>query len=102
MRSRSLPTLLLAVALTACGSSSTPGTQPGATSGPPAPLVASPAGPQDVKVATVNGRPVYASCVQTQAARGASKQDALQQCIDFELLAQLSLQYATDPEVVDA
>lgn len=93
---------LVIVAVAACGSASTPQTQPGTSAGPPAPLVASPAGPDDVKVASVNGRPVYGSCVVKQAARGATKQEALQQCIDFELLAQLSLSYATDPEVVDA
>lgn len=85
----------------ACGSTSTPtpATQAG---GPPAPLTATPAGASDVQVARVNGRPVYASCLQAQAARGASKQDALQQCIDFELLAQRAEEYATDPEVVHA
>jgi hypothetical protein len=70
------------------------------TSGPPAQLVATAASTADVQVATVNGRPVFASCVTTQAARGASKQAALDQCIAFELLAQKAESYATDPEVV--
>jgi hypothetical protein len=69
-------------------------------SGPPAQLIATAASAADVQVATVNGRPVFASCVTTQAARGASKQEALDQCIGFELLAQKAESYATDPEVV--
>lgn len=41
-------------------------------------------------VARVNGVPVYADCVAAQVEndRAKTKQDALQQCIDFELLAQ--------------
>jgi parvulin-like peptidyl-prolyl isomerase len=39
-------------------------------------------------VATVDGRPVWGSCVAAQAARGAPTQRAaLDECIDFELLA---------------
>ena len=67
--------------------------------GPPAPLVAPPAGSDDVVVATVNGKPVWGSCVTVQAARGATKQAALAQCVDFELLAQRAAANATDPEV---
>lgn len=88
--------LLLACA---CGGSPAPsvGSQP---SGPPAPLVATPARPDDPIVARVNGKPVYGSCVQIQAARGASKEAALDECIGFELLAQAAEPYATDSEVV--
>lgn len=68
--------------------------------GPPASLTAVPASRDDVQVATVNGRPVYGSCVATQAGRGASRQEALDQCIAFELLAQRAEAYATDPEVI--
>ena len=41
----------------------------------------------DVQVATVEGRPVWGSCVAAQTARGATKQVALDQCIGFELMA---------------
>ncbi len=51
-------------------------------------------------VAKVNGRPVYGSCVQAQSARGATKQQALEQCVDFELLAQHAVAFATDADVV--
>jgi PPIC-type PPIASE domain len=89
---------LLLLLLIACGGGS-PAPAP-ALSGPPAPLVATPAGASDVVVATVNGKPVYGSCVTTQAARGATRQQALDECIDFELLAQSAVAYASDPEVV--
>jgi hypothetical protein len=64
----------------------------------PAAFVAQPA-PGDVIVATVDGTPIYGSCVQGQAARGADRTTALAQCIDFELLAHAAEPYATDPEV---
>jgi len=48
-----------------------------------------PAGPGDAVVATVGGRPVWASCVAAQAARGTrTRRAALGECVDFELLAQ--------------
>jgi hypothetical protein len=56
-------------------------------------------GRDDVEVANVNGRPVFASCVTRQAARGASKEEALSECVGFELLAQSAERYATDAEV---
>lgn len=87
------------VLLIACGGSKAP--PPPTPSGPPASLVATgTAG--DVQVATVNGRPVWGSCVAAQAARGASREEALEQCIDFELLAQAAemRDLATDPDVV--
>jgi hypothetical protein len=87
------------VSLFACGGSSTPKPPP-APSGPPAPMIATPASAEDVVVASVNGKPVYGSCVVGQAARGATKQVALDECISFELLAQQAEAYATDPEVV--
>ncbi len=50
-------------------------------------------GPGDVTVASVGGRPVWASCVTAQAARARGSVDerravGLRECIDFELLAQ--------------
>lgn len=73
---------------TACGASPSPA--PPTPQGPAASFVAMPAAADDVVVARVNDKPVYAYCVQTQARRGASKAEALQQCIDFELLAQIA------------
>ncbi len=83
----------------ACGSSNPP-----ATSGPPASIVATRAAPDDVIVAQVDGRPVWGSCVVAQAARGATKPNALNQCIDFELMAQAAERrgLATSPEVARA
>ena len=91
--------LVLAFA-TACGSSKAP---PPAPSGPPAPTIA-PAARGDVQVATVDGRPVWGSCVTAQVARGATREEGLRQCVDFELLAEAAehRDFATDPEVVHA
>src|SRR5687768_16245068 len=88
---------LLVTLLAACGGSTAP---PPAPSGPPAAFQPTPA-PDDMQVATVNGKPVWGSCVAAQASRGVSKQMALQQCIDFELLAQAAEArgFATDPDV---
>jgi hypothetical protein len=91
--------VLLLASLFACGGSAQP-KPPQATSGPPAPMTATPASAEDVVVATVNGKPVYGSCVVAQAARGATKQVALDECISFELLAQQSQTYASDAEVI--
>lgn len=69
------------------------------------PAASPPEGPADVAVATVNGRPVWGSCVAHQAARGAaSRQAALAECIDFELLAQAAEArgLAADAEVGEA
>lgn len=89
--------LLVISALAACGGSSGP---PPAPSGPPAALSPTPA-PDDVVVAAVNGKPVWGSCVTAQTSRGVSKQEALKQCVDFELLAQAAEErgLALDPEV---
>jgi hypothetical protein len=56
------------------------------SSGPAAALTATPAR-DDVQVATVEGRPVWGSCVTAQSSRGATRDEALKQCIDFELMA---------------
>ncbi len=53
---------------------------PPAPIGPPAPLVATGSGSDDVVVATVNGRPVWGSCVRVQR--------SLDDCVAFELMAQ--------------
>lgn len=88
--------LLLAI-VAACGGQATP---PPAPSGPPAALQPTPAA-DDVQVATVNGKPVWGSCVAAQAARGVTKQEALKECIDFELLAEAAEErgFALDDEV---
>jgi len=65
-------------------------------------MQATPSG-DDVIVAQVNGRPVYGSCVATQAERERLPRDvALRECVDFELMAQAAEQrgLARDPEVV--
>lgn len=82
----------------ACSGSHAP---PPTPSGPPASLAATPA-KDDIQVATVEGRPVWGSCVSAQAARGVTREVALQQCIDFELMAIEAEQrgLAVDPEVV--
>jgi len=72
---------------------------------PPISLVAPAAGPDDVVVAQVNGRPVWGSCVAAQVGRGApDRATAVQECIAFELLAQEAEArgLATEPEVVEA
>jgi hypothetical protein len=83
--------------LAACGGHSTPAPT---ASGPPAALQPTPAA-GDVQVATVNGAPVWGSCVSAQAAHGISKQEALDECIAFELLAQAAEArgLALDPDV---
>ena len=68
-------------------------------------MIAPGAGGDDVVVAQVGGRPVWGSCVATQAKRGGrTREVALRECIDFELLAQAAEArgLATHPEVVAA
>ncbi|HUH03389.1 MAG TPA: hypothetical protein VML75_15435 [Kofleriaceae bacterium] len=65
-------------------------------------LVANPDG--RVVVATVNDQPVYADCVERQgAAHGLDVRAALDECIDFELLAQQADRagHRVDPEVLE-
>jgi len=88
--------------LIVCGCSGSSAPTQTVQSGPPASLIAMPTGAHDVVVAKVNGRPVYGACVTAQVTRGATKQQALEQCVDFELLAQLAESFATDAEVIDA
>lgn len=95
---RALPVLLLAC--------SAPAPAPRAA----AKVIATPAlTADDVAVATVNGHPVWGSCVATQAAALAGddaqrRKAALDQCVAFELLAQAAEArgLAGAPEVVDA
>lgn len=99
MRARLPLTIPLAVA--ACGGAPSAPPMP---SGPPARMVAAAAGPDDVVVAKVAGRPVWGSCVAAQVARGApDRHAALDQCIGFELLAQQAEArgLATAPEVIE-
>lgn len=95
-------TLALLALFAGCAGSSAP--PPATSSGPPASLVATSAAQDDVQVATVNGRPVWGSCVTAQTVGGKSREDALRECVDFELMAQAaeSRGLATDPEVVEA
>jgi hypothetical protein len=86
-----------------CGSSSPPpAAQSGPQAGPPGSMTRGPAAiatppltSDDVEVARVNGRPVWGSCIATQARAIAGartpqqrRAGALDQCIAFELLAQ--------------
>lgn len=57
-----------------------------------------------VVVAEVNGQPVFGDCVAYQVAEtGVDRATALQQCVDFELMAQVAEKrgYASRPEVVE-
>jgi hypothetical protein len=85
------------VIASACGG--TPAPTSAQQAGPAASRTATPVNAADVVVASVNGKPVYGSCVAKQAARGATRRDALDQCVGFELLAQQAERYAADPEV---
>ncbi len=95
-------TRALIILLACCGGSTSPAAQ---TGGPPAAFVAVPS-PGDLQVATVEGRPVWGGCVADQIARTPSltREAALAQCIDLELLAKAAedTHLATDREVVDA
>ena len=89
---------LAVLLLAACGSSTAPPTTTRVK------LVSPGASPDDVVVATVNGRDVWGSCVARQAVGGKDRRVALEECIDFELMAQLAEDraLATDPEVTEA
>ena len=70
--------------------------------GPPASLASTPRSADDVIVAQVDGRPVWGSCVAVQASVAGTRDAALRQCIDFELMAQAAERrgLATDRDVV--
>ena len=96
-----VPCVTLAVGLVACSGDAQP---PPTRAGPPAPMVAPQRDASDLVVAQVNGRPVWGSCVTDQARRGRSRDVALRECVDFELMAQAAEQrgLGTDPGVIDA
>jgi peptidyl-prolyl cis-trans isomerase C len=94
------------LALVACGGSTEPAAPPPATA-PSGPIASPAAAPDDVIVATVDGLPVWGSCVAGQVERSGGKLDrkaALQECIAFELLAREAARrgLAGAPEVRDA
>ena len=94
--------MLIVGALGACGGASAPAA-PTPTSGPAGGLDAPRAGSDDVIVATVDGHPVWASCLQAQAARAPTTRDqALRDCVDVEVLARAADRrgLATDRDVV--
>jgi hypothetical protein len=98
--------ILLGCVLAAAGACGAEGPPPART-GAPAILASPPGGPGDAVVATVDGRPVWASCVAAQAARGApTRRAALGECVDFELLARAAeargLARDPDPELREA
>jgi hypothetical protein len=95
----SMRLVVVLVYVAACSGSHAP--PPPRPAGPPASLTETPAR-DDVQVATVEGRPVWGSCVTAQSARGATRAQALDQCIGFELMAIEAEQrgLAIDPEVV--
>ncbi|MBA3459927.1 MAG: hypothetical protein H0T46_08195 [Deltaproteobacteria bacterium] len=93
----------LALVGSACGGGTEPAPAPAARAiGTIAPAASS----DDLQVATVNGRPVWGSCVAAQIARGAAKAkaEALDQCVGFELMAQEAERrgLSTDASVADA
>jgi hypothetical protein len=99
--------LLVIAALAGCGGTpaSTPAPEPAQIA-----LAAPAGGSDDVVVASVNGRPVWASCVAAQGRAKPGDSDAqgkdlaLHECIDFELLAQAAEArgLARDPDVASA
>jgi len=90
----------LAFALVACGSGET-SRKPGAE-GASSSLVEEAGG--RAAVATVNGVPIYEDCVKMQAAAlGIDARAALEQCVEFALLAQAAApRYANDRDVREA
>lgn len=77
--------------LAACGRSAPPRPVERSTIG--GDLIDPGTGSDDVIVATVNGRPVWGSCVAGHMrARGVDKDQALKDCIDLELLAAAALE----------
>ena len=99
------PWFLLVLAA-ACGGGSSPSDEaPPHRDVPTISAIAPREGADDLEVAKVNGRPVWGSCVRQQIARGAkTREAALDECIQFELMAQVAEQrgLATDPTVVEA
>lgn len=95
--------VVLGCALAASGACGTDA--PPVRAGAGAPPLAQPGdGSGDLAVATVDGRPVWGSCVAAQERRGADRRRALDECIAFELLAREAEArgLAADPEVGEA
>jgi hypothetical protein len=94
--------LLLLLAVMACGTSAAPlPVSPGSEG---MAFRARPVG-DDLVVAQVNGEPVYGSCVRAQAeGLGITDQQALDQCIGFELLADEARRRGLlgDPDAISA
>ncbi|HVK72311.1 MAG TPA: hypothetical protein VM734_03295 [Kofleriaceae bacterium] len=98
--------LHLAIVLAAAGGCGERAAAPAATAAAPvvATLVAPPAGPDDVIVARVDGRPVWGSCVAAQAAgRPERRAAALDECVALEVAAQEAERRGLDrdPDVID-
>ena len=97
------PALLAIVAALACGEPERQAAPPPVTVQPPVATRADPAG--RAVVATVDGEPIYGDCVAAQAAAfGIDARAALDQCVEFELLAQEAARrgLADDPDVAHA
>jgi hypothetical protein len=100
---RALP--LLAAVAVACGHEPPAPAPPRPASAPPAALTADPARPDDAVVATVDGAPIRASCVEGQLARGGTTvAAAVAACVDVELMAREAARrgLGASPEVVAA
>jgi len=97
---RGLHIALLSVFLLACGSGKSKQAPPESAGD-----LTTKARADAVIVAEVNGKPVYGDCVATQVEHGkaATAKEALQQCIDFELLAQeaFSRGYLSGREMIE-
>jgi len=101
---------VLAVVLAACSSAPAPGPGPAPAQAPAHTVIATPQqAADDLEVARVNGRAVWASCVSAQTAKVPAdatdrRRAALDQCIAFELLAQAAEArgLARAPEVAEA
>src|SRR5262245_20614998 len=94
--------LALCLVLAACGGQSERAPPPARALG--GDLIDPGAGAGDMIVATVEGRPVWASCVSGHAkARGVSVDQALSDCVDLELLAieAVRREVGADEEVQD-
>lgn len=95
--------VIAALATGACGGDPPAAPPPPRVTTPPT-AEAPPAGADDVVVATVNGRPVWGSCVAAQVAHaGVERSAALDTCVAFELLAQEAdaRGLRDDPEVAE-
>jgi hypothetical protein len=102
------PAILALAALAACGGETAGPARPAATRGTAAPAFDETPGGR-VVVATVDGAPIYADCVATQARGLAGPEDevrrrALDECVGFELLAREARRRGLDrdPDAIEA